>query len=263
MRSPRRSALALGAVFAILALAAVQPLAAYVIWLKDGNRIAARDPYEVQGTRAIITLPNGTQTFIELAKIDVPRTENANRTKDYGATDMGNTKVVPGTPQPAAPTKSITDLINAHRPSARELPAARRPQEKAGDTSHTVSGNVDFATLPRTPYAGADVVADLRELFHSQGFDEVGMSVGTRPDRLLLDFVATSEASLFQSLNASATALLRAQEHFPGKVAAVEVFMQTPTHERAGQFVLTPENASELVSKKTDPATFFVANVQF
>jgi hypothetical protein len=264
MRSSRLSMPVLCCALALLTLVGVTPLAAYVIWLKDGSRIAAKDKYDVKDGHAIITLPNGIQTFIDVKQIDVPRTEAANRTKDYGTTDLGTTKVVPGHELPAAQDKNLSDLIATHRPSSRELPTAKRTTDaKPGAAARTYAGNVDFAALPHAPYAHVDVTADLREFFHSQGMDDVEMFTGSQPDRLLLEFTTGSEGSVFQTLNASANALLRARERFPQQVQLVELLMKTPTHEKAGQFVLTAENAADLVAKKVDPATFFISNVQF
>jgi hypothetical protein len=264
MRSSRLSAPLLCGALVMLALLCVRPLAAYTVWLKDGSQIAARDKYEIKDGRAIITLPNGIQTFIDAAKIDVARTESANRGKDYGATEMGNTRVVPGTEVAAPKDKTLSDLVATHRPSSRELPTARRTGDtKASEVKRSVSGNVDFATLPHTPYPYNDVAADLRQFFHSQGLDEVGLFTGSQPNRLLLEFTTGSEGSVFQSLNASAEALLRERERFPQQVPVVEVLMKTPSHEKAGQFLLTPESAADLVAKKVDAGAFFVANVQF
>ena len=46
-------------------------------------------------------------------------------------------------------------------------------------------------------------------------------------------------------------------------MAAFELLFTTPARERAGQFVLTPDMATELVAKKVDVTAFFVRNVQF
>jgi hypothetical protein len=52
---------------------------AYAVKLKDGSLLFARVPYTVKGTRAIITLENGTITQIPLDKVDEPGTEKYNR----------------------------------------------------------------------------------------------------------------------------------------------------------------------------------------
>jgi hypothetical protein len=264
MRSSRLSLLARrGALFTLLALCAA-PLAAYTVFLKDGSSISARVKYEVRNGRAIITLTNGTQTFIDAAQIDVARTEAANRGKDYGATDLGDTRVLPGQEPPPPPDKSLTDLIATHRPSSRQLPTARRAREVVpGQTVRSKAGYLDLSTLQHAPYGRGDVTADLQQFFRSQGVEEVEFWNGSQPDRLLIEVTAASEGSVFQSLTASANALLRMRERFPQAVAAIELLMKTPSREKAGQFVLTPEVATALVEKKVALPAYFVANVQF
>ena len=78
IRSPLRLALA------FLALLLVTPaLFAHVIKLKDGSLVFARAPYTVKGTKAIITLENGTVTQIPLQQVDIPGTDKYNR-ENYG-----------------------------------------------------------------------------------------------------------------------------------------------------------------------------------
>ena len=252
---PRRFAAAV-----VLALCA-GPLAAYTIWLKDGTSIAARGPYEVKKGKAIITLINGEQSFIDAAQIDAARTAAANRGKDYNTTELGTTRVVPGQEVLPPPDKSLTDLIDTHR---RQQPSAKRvPGPVPGQTARSKAGYLDLATLPRVPYARTEVVADLQPFFRSLGVDEVEIWNGSQPDRLLIEVTTGSEAAVFLGLNAGANALLRLRERFPQAVAAVELLMKTPAREKAGQFVLTPETAAALVAKKIDAPAFFVANVQF
>ena len=255
---PRRSAAAV-----LLALCA-GPLAAYTVWLKDGSSIAARGPYEVKKGKAIITLVNGEQSFIDASQIDAARTTAANQGKDYNTTELGTTRVVPGQETLPPPDKSLTDLIATHRPSTRQLPSAKRAGEPTpGQTVRSRAGYLDLTTLPRVPYARAEVVADLQPFLRSQGLDEVEILNGSQPDRLLIEVTTGSEAAVFQGLNAGANALLRLRERFPQAIAAVEILMKTPAREKAGQFVLTPETAAALVAKKIDAPAFFVANVQF
>lgn len=258
---PRRTLRTIAAV--LLALCA-GPLAAYTVWLKDGSSIAARGPYEVKKGKAIITLVNGEQSFIDASQIDVARTAAANQGKDYGTTELGTTRVMPGQEAPPPPDKSLSDLIATHRPSARQLPNAKRPGELApGQTARSKAGYLDLTTMPRVPYPRAEVIADLQPFFRSQQVEEVEIWKGSQPDRLLIEVTAGSEAAVFQALNAGANALLRVRERFPQEIAAVEMLMKTPTREKAGQFVLTPEAAAALVAKKIDAPAFFVANVQF
>src|SRR4030095_5750086 len=121
----------------------------------------------------------------------------------------------------------------------------------------------DLGTLGRKPYSHADVTAELQQFFHSQGAEELEIYEGTRADHLMLEITTNSEGSVFKALTTAANALLHIRDLFPNRVAAFELLLTTPERERAGQFVLTPEMATDLVSKKVDVTSFFVKNVQF
>ncbi len=263
-RSLRLTVLALGALLILLAAPLIA--AGYTIFLKDGSRLVAKEKYKVQNGRAIITLPNGTQTFVDAAQIDVQRTEEYNRAGHRGAV------VLPGTPQdagaPQAETKkekTLGDLITSRGAGPRELPGNRREKTEpgAGGLIKTKAGYSDFAALARRPYTQSDVAAELQQFFRGQGIEEVQIYQGTRTDHPLLEITANSEGSVFKSIGTAANALLHLRDLFPNRVAAFELLLTTPARERAGQFVLTPEMSTDLVSKKLDVTAFFVRNVQF
>ena len=258
------------ALLALLALVAGASLllaaAAYTIVLKDGHTLVAKEKYTVQNGRAIITLLNGTQTFVPVGQIDVPKTEQANRL------GLGTGVLVPGSPQdigtaPAQPRKdeTLADLIHKQGAGPRDVPGNKRQKDQpaAGRLVKTKAGYNDLAAFPRKPYAHADVTAQLQQFFHAQGFDQVEIWEGTQADRPLLEISTNSEGSVFKALSTAANALLQVRGSFPNRVAAFEVLLTTPTRERAGQFELTPEMATDLVSKKVDVTAFFVKNVQF
>ena len=62
----------------LLVLGLAIPAHAYTIYLKDGSTLIAKEKYRVEEGKAIITLQNGTQTFIDASEIDVARTERTN-----------------------------------------------------------------------------------------------------------------------------------------------------------------------------------------
>jgi hypothetical protein len=262
MRHARRRPSAL---LAVLALLAASPLAAYTVYLKDGSTVMAKEKYRIENGKAIITLLNGTQSFIDARSIDVRRTEEANKT------DYGNGAVVLNQPNPAAPAPlpprktTISDLI-ASRPDVRRAPEVRRDTAReaaaAGRVGKTRAGFVDFAGLGRKPYTNVDVASDLQQFFRGQGVEEVEIYAGTQADRPLLEITTNSEASVFRALTTAANALLHLREN-QKKVGALELLLTTPERGRAGQFVLTPEMAADLVAQKVEVAAFFVHNVQF
>jgi hypothetical protein len=268
MRYPRSTRPALLALLALLATASLSmAVAAYTVVLKDGSTIVAKQKYTVQNGRAIIVLLNGTQTFVAANQIDVPRTEQANRL------GYGNGVVLPGSPQdigtvPAQPRKdeTLADLIHKQGSGAHEVQGTRREKDQApagGRLLKTKAGFNDLTTLPRRPYSHPEVSAPLQQYFHTQGLDEVALYEGTGADRPLVEISTASEGSVFHALTTAANGLLQIREAFPNRVAAFEILLTTPARDRAGQFMLTPEMANDLVAKKVEVAAFFVRNVQF
>ena len=269
MRHPRLPRLVLFALLALSILSAPAVLLAaggYTIVLKDGSTIVAKEKYRIEGTRAIITQLNGTQTFVRADQIDVPRTEAANRN------GYGSAVVIPGSPQdvgtpPAQIEKdrTLSDLARGGTASTREIPTTRRDKGEPvpGKLIKTKAGYLDLSTLPRKAYTHADLAAEMQQFFRGQGIEEVEIYQGTQTDRPLLEITTNSEGSVFKALSTTANALLHMREAFPGKIAAFEVLLTTPSRERAGQFVLTPDMATDLVSKKVEVTAFFVKNVQF
>jgi hypothetical protein len=253
---------------AALSLLLASPLAAYTIYLKNGQTIQAKGKYRVENGKAYITLYNGTQSFINASEIDVARTETANKS-DYG----GNAVILdPGTkppadaPAPVQPQKRLSDMI-ASKQASRDLPGPGRAAAAVPDAARSVgktrAGYPDFATMARQPFAQTDVLAELQQFFHSQGIDDVEIYTGTSKDRPLVELTTASEGAVFRSLGIAANALLHVRDRFPNRIPAFELLMMTPQRERAGQFVLTPDMASDLVSRKVDAAAFYVHNVQF
>ncbi len=268
MRTSR--SLRLLALIGLIGLLGLQGLAAlaasgYIVYLKDGHTIAAKEKYRVDRDKAIITLLNGTQSFIPLSQIDVVKTDQANRD------GYGSAVVLPGAPQDVTPTpkaakdRTLADLIKSREAAPRELPTSRRDKNAPmpGRLMKTRAGFNDLSTLPQKPYPQAEVSTELQQAFHSQGFEEVEIYEGTQGDRPLLAITTNSEGSVFKALSTAANALLRVRDLYPNKVGALELLMTMPSRERAGQFVLTPDQASELAARKTDLSAFFLRNVQF
>ena len=263
MRTSRNFVLALLGLLAVAGSAFAA--SGYLVYLKDGHTIPAKEKYKVDKGKAIITLLNGTQSFIPVDQVDVAKTDEANRD------GYGSAIVLPGSPRDVTtggkPQKDRTlgDLIKAREAAPRELPAARRDRNAPmpGRLSKTRAGFNDLSTLPQKPFPNAEVATELQQSFHGQGFEDVEIFEGTQGDRPLLAITANSEGSVFKALSAAANALLRVRDRFPNRVGALELLMSMPSRERAGQFVLTPDQASELAAKKTDLSSFFVRNVQF
>jgi hypothetical protein len=251
---------------AALALALVAaPLAAYTVYLKDGSKILAKEKYRVDGDKAIITLVNGTDSFLQLSEIDVPRTEEANQ-NDYGTAVVLEGVTPPKTPPPAAENdKSLSELIQERGTAMRELPEARREEPTADEAGlpRTPGGWIDLTGFPRQPYSEDNVAGELKTFLHSQGLDSAKVFQGTAPGRPFLEIPAGSEAGVFRALAVCANALLHARDLFGERVKALELLMLTPNQERGGQFLLTPEEAADLAARRVEVAAYFLHSVEF
>src|SRR6185369_2315101 len=124
------------------------------------------------------------------------------------------------------------------------------------------AGFADLSSLARKPYSQADVAAEMQQYFRGQGVEEVEIYQGTQGDRPLVEVTTNSEAAVFRALAVGSTALLHVRETHP-KVSAFELLLVTPAKERAGQFVLTPQLAADVVSRNVEVSAFFLNNVQF
>lgn len=256
-----RLALSFALAFGFVATATL----AYTVVLKDGSKLTSKQKYRVVGNRAVILLPNGSEAFLELSEIDTAKTEQANK-QDYGTA-----VVLDGGPQPtqAAPApreRRLQDLIKTQGddPATRE-PVRRPPGTGAVPTRPEPSATNRGLepTSPRRPVSNSAAASALLAKFRAEGIDEVELSQGSAAGRIRADVVTPSEATVFRALTIAASALLEVRKTQPSALAALELTMATPTRERAGTFILTPQQAEELAGGKVEISDFFVKNVQF
>ena len=256
---------------AALALALLgQPLAAYVIVLKDGSKVITRDKYRIEeGGKAVFLLQNGTESFLELREIDVQKTEEANKNNYGSAVELQGGKVRQMQQATPAPKPArLSDLIAARGGDGtlRGLPATtRRPttDRSVARPGQTAAGYQDLTTYPRNPLRSTELAATLIGFFQAQGVEGVMVYQGTGPKHPLVEFTTASEASVFRAILTSANALLVARDKHRDAIDGLDVVRSTPQRSRAGQFELTPEIAADLISRRLDLTDYYVKNVQF
>jgi hypothetical protein len=254
-------------ILAVLALLLAAPLAAYTIYFKDGRTLQTKGKYRIANGRALVTLLNGTEASFKPQDIDVQRTDQMNQ-KDLGAAeiiDSGAASRQPDTPQPQPQTR-LSDLIASRGVGPRDAPASRRDTDSppsGGRGGKTRAGFPDFLAAPRNPYGDAALAAELRQFFLGQKAEAVEIYQGSQAGRPLAEVTTSTEGSVFRALSVGANALLHVRDRFPGKVEGLELLMVTPARERAGQFVLTPDMAADLVARRVNLFSFFLDNLQF
>ena len=271
IQSPSRRPSAVRLVFALLLLWPAASAWAYTVFLKDGSQITTREKYRIEGDKAILTLPNGTEYFYDASEIDVEKTEEFNKV------DLGTAKLIEdGEAKTVAKDTSLDDKVTLKdllrsRESGLALPERRPRRSESADAEaadmvsapRTKAGFVDLLNLPRDPYPKPTIMSEVMRYLKGQGVDNVRLYRGSETDRPLVEIVAASEASVFKALRDSANSLVQIHERFPDDVGAYELLLLTENQVRAGQFTLTPDLAHELATGAIDPPSFFLRYVEF
>lgn len=233
---------------ALAALLLAAPALGYVVKLKDGTLIFARTSYTVKGTKAIITLENGTVTQIDVDKIDVPGTEEYN--KKYGGnvigldTPNGNELATPqNTP---VPVNTLRDLIQKRQAQVKPLPTPNNPMTTDSSAANQAWGAVD-----------QPVQLAFAKFFEGAGITQYRL-LNYRGNLRLLTTANTEEA-VFNALSAAARAV--ADLNGKGRDVTLEILLTTSGGEAGGTFHMTPAQARPLVNGQLPIADYFVKNV--
>jgi hypothetical protein len=252
---------------AVLIAVTAAPIFAYSIYLKDGSRLIAGEEFRIEEDRAIIVLQNGTQTFIDLAEIDIPRTREANKNRYGTAFVIEDGKLIEAPVTQVEQKQGLTDVSRNTGASPRtRAPATRASAAQAGsasDVQRTASGVVDLSVFPRAPYRNLEISAETSRFLRALGIDQFQIYQGTQAQRAFLEMTANSESSVFRGLEAAADTLLHLRNQYSDQIEVLEVLLISSNRERAGQFVLTAETATDLAERSLDASTFFIENVQF
>lgn len=229
---------------AALAFGATAALA-YNVKLKDGSIIFARSKYDVKGDKAIITLQNGTVTQIDLAKIDIPGTEQYNKENPGNviALVQSESKEITVPIMKPPPTPSLQEMIRKRKTSFGAPPAKSSEKAEAGAGSwEPVDSTIE--TSFRRILDGAAITQ--YRLTNYRG-------------RLRLLATVNSEEAAFSMLSASARALADLLEK--GKPTTVGIVLTTASGDSAGSFEMSSEEARQLVNGNLSVADYFVKNV--
>jgi len=239
------------------------PALAYTIYLKDGTKIVAKTKYEVDGDRAIITLPSGTRTAYPLAEVDIERTDRENQQ------DVGTAIIIEGGKaedlSKAAPPKEKTDLQDLIRSRAAGVQTPPEPQATPRSAAPRAADQRPGrpAAERRAPLTDVQLANELKAYLISRGA-AADVYQGSRPRHVLLIFETRSEGTVFKAIAASAYAIEHVRGKFPDKVEAFEILCEVPDAAGlGGRFTMLPEQAADLLAGRSDVQTYFVDNVEF
>jgi hypothetical protein len=228
----------------LLLLLSAAAASGYVIKLKDGSMLFARIKYEVKGTKAIITLENGTVTQIDLDKVDVPGTEEYN--KKYSgnviAIDTPEQKMLNAPGGPPTPAPRLQDLARQNR---------LRGGAGAPSTASGFSESGSWQPVDQL------VMAAFSKVFDGASIPQWRLTNYRGKTRLLV--TTNSEQAVFNVLSAAARAMRDLSDR--GKDSPIEIVLTTSTNESGGTFEMTPDQARQLVNGTLAVGDYFVANV--
>lgn len=228
--------------------------AAYVIVLRNGSRVVAREKYEVQGNNAVFRLRSGTLTSLPVSQIDVEATEklNARALGDAVPLDWVDVQEPPPTP---TPTPSITALGHLRAGVAAPEGDAARPTPTPG-----IQYRADSYRDPQVEKVFSQSLEQVNLFFHRT-------SKGTNPAYLFVEVQVGSPAEVGKALQA-----LTGVYHFleTGEAAGegrsperLEILLLNEAGREAGVFRLSPKDAAELATGEVTPEEFFVQHVIF
>ncbi len=237
----------------VIALAVVAAAAnGYVVILKNGSKIRASKPLEIQGSQAIITLTNGTMTSIPLNQVDLIETER------YNQLGLGDAILLEGvgdqTPRPTAtPTAPLGQSARL-----RDLGAMLKTRATPTPTPTPSIG------LRGSPYSDSRVIEAFTNLFDQKHLYLYKTSVGTRSDIFFVQVVTDSQREVFHALKTVAEAYSLIHELEPDLTPVrLELQLVTSVNKAAGTFRIAPEQADAVASGKISPEEFYLQHVIF
>jgi len=250
-----RRALALAAVIVIIIIAELASAAGYVVILKSGHKIRCKEPIQIVGDVAHITIVTGTMTSYPVNQIDLIETERYNQQGLGNAVEIEALAIhgaaIP-TPTPRSSLGNFVTLDSMERNPELKTTVAPTPTPTPGIRLQTYPYHDERVTR-----AFEKVFADEKlYLFHTSG--------GTRQGYFFVQAVTDSEDQVFHALETVCQAFYLIRQADP-EIApeVVELQMVQTSRKAAGTFRITINDAKDLLNGTTSVQNFYIRNVIF
>jgi len=235
----------------ILLLGAQQAFAVYVVILRNGDRVVAKEKYQVKGPNAVFMTKIGTWTSIPLSQIDVAATERVNGQGLGDAQLLEWVDAKKPVPTPT-PTPAVSSLGRIKAGVAAREGTAARPTPTPG------------VMFREKQFRDAQVDQAFQQGLESYHLYLYRTSVGTEPGYLFLEIQVNGQHETLKALQAvAATYQLLVQKAPDRAPERVEVQMLNESGKEAGVFRLSPADAADLVGGKVTPENFYIQHVIF
>lgn len=250
-------------------------IAGYVLYLKDGTRIEAKEKPVRLGDKLVFKTPLGATQSIPAAELDDAKTAEMNKLGSgtaYVLGDSPDARLPVVTPKPSGRSdlsqfvdqKGRSELKMPENPNTRPeaVPADKLPPQMAGSSVAPASMNAKGAKGEVA--AEGQVDPQTGDIF-LRALETAGIR-GSRlspiPGGVRITGITESEPQVFAAISGAARGLKEARA--AGRpVEKVDLVLATAAGESGGRFTMTAEDAESLLTGKTTPPKFFVAQVQF
>jgi hypothetical protein len=251
-----------GVALAVLVLAADEA-SAYVIFLKDGSRIEAKEKPTAQGSKWVFVISSGNRQSILASEVDEKKTEEFNKL-GLGDSYLLSEEKEKTIQQGSARKPTLSEFIKDNKKSdMRGIPGA------GGEPSQKSAGTAPAAARKAVPAPASLGSAVQVDSVISEAFTRALEGAGVRGARvtpagagLRVQAITENEQQVFAAIGAAARGLKESRAS-GRSVDKVELFLASATGENAGKFKISPEDAEALLNGKVSAAKYFVANVIF
>jgi len=225
--------------------------AVYVVILKNGGRVVAREKYEVKGQTVIITTKLGTLTSIPLSQVDLEATWLFNARRIGDATPLDWLDENKPTPVPT-PTVTVTTLGKIRRGIAAPENDAARPTPTPGIAFRDAT------------YRDPKVQRAFEEGLEAYHIYLYRTGTGTQSTYLFLEVQVNGQREVTKALEAVTTTYHLLAEKAPERAPEkVEIQMLNESGKEAGLFRVSAEDATRLATGKVTAEDFFLQQVIF
>jgi hypothetical protein len=250
-----RRYLALAAIIVILIVGQIAGAAGYVVILKNGHKIRCKEPMQIDGDVALITLVTGTVASYPVDQVNIIETERYNQQGLGDALEIEELAVygdVLPTPTPRQSLGNFVTLDSMERNPELKTTLAPTPTPTPG------------IRLQTYPYHDERVTRAFEKIFTDEKLYLFHTSGGTQPKYFFVQAVTDSEEQVFHALETVCQAFYLIRQADP-EIAPeiVELQMVQTSRKPAGTFRISPDAAASLLNGSTSVQSFYIRNVIF
>lgn len=247
-----RTALMIALISAVATAAAAN---GYVVILKNGEKIACKEPLRIEGGMALLTLATGTLGSYPVDQVDLIETERYNQ-QGFGDALLIEELSITGTPIPTpTPKQSLGQYAS--------IDAGNRSPELRSNHVPTPTPTPGIKLQP-SAYHDPRVDQAFTRIFDERNLLIYRTSAGTQSDYYYVQTVTDSQREVFGAIEIVTGAYALIHKLQPEIApAAVELQMVSTSNKPAGTFRITPEMARSVAEGDESIEQFYVSHVIF